>query len=54
MSTGLIVLGTDATIGDALEIFNRHTISCIPIVGGNYEPLGIVSWRDILRAIPQE
>lgn len=54
MSTGLIVLGIDATIGDALEIFSRHTISCIPIVGDNYEPLGIVSWRDILRAIPKE
>lgn len=54
MSTGLIVLGTDATIGDALDIFNQHIISCIPIVGNNDEPLGIVSWRDILRAIPED
>jgi acetoin utilization protein AcuB len=51
MSRGLITLGADATIDDAIETFNRNRISCIPIVDAGNRPLGIVSWRDILRAL---
>ena len=51
MSTNLITLPGDATIGDAIDIFNRYPISCIPIVAGS-QAVGIVSWRDILRAMP--
>lgn len=52
MSTGLIVLGSDACVGDAVNTFNSHNISCIPIVDQNQRPVGIISWRDILRILP--
>jgi len=44
-----IVLKDDATVDDAIDIFNLHTISCIPVVTQEGKLLGILSWRDILR-----
>ncbi len=46
-----IVLGPEAEIRDAVEIFCRHPISCIPIVDAARRPVGIVSWRDILKSL---
>ncbi len=46
-----ITLGPEATILDSIDIFNRHTVSCIPIVDADNKPVGIVSWRDILKNI---
>lgn len=46
-----ISLFKGATVKDAIKIFNTHKISCIPIISINKKPCGIVSWRDILRAI---
>ncbi|MBT1451844.1 CBS domain-containing protein [Glaciecola sp. XM2] len=48
-----ITLTADANVYDAIAIFNEHSISCIPIVNEHFEPVGIVSWRDILRVIGQ-
>ncbi|OIQ69876.1 arabinose 5-phosphate isomerase KpsF [mine drainage metagenome] len=44
-----IVLHEDATIDDAIGLFNTNIISCIPIVNSANRPIGIVSWRDILK-----
>ncbi|SDF57940.1 MULTISPECIES: CBS domain-containing protein [unclassified Duganella] len=49
MSRQPIVLKDDATLDDAIDIFNAHMISCIPIVTQQGKLLGILSWRDILR-----
>jgi acetoin utilization protein AcuB len=46
-----VTLGPDAGIHEAIGIFNHHNISCIPIVDGECKPVGIISWRDILKAI---
>lgn len=46
-----ITLAQDAGIFDAIEIFNKHNISCIPIVDDERKPVGIISWRDILKAL---
>jgi acetoin utilization protein AcuB len=46
-----VTLKSDAEIYDAIEIFNSHNISCIPVVDDEHKPIGIMSWRDILRAI---
>lgn len=48
-----ITLGPKANVYDAISIFNRHKISCIPIVNDKFEPVGIVSWRDILRVMEE-
>ena len=51
MTRKLVTMGPDAGIYDAIEIFNKHNISCIPVVDGERKPVGIISWRDILKAI---
>ncbi|WP_340678879.1 CBS domain-containing protein [Paraglaciecola sp.] len=48
-----ITLPPQADVYAAIKIFNQHSISCIPIVNDKGRPVGIISWRDILRAIEQ-
>ena len=50
MSRKPITLQASAEIADAVRLFLDHRISCIPIVDAALRPLGIVSWRDVLRA----
>ena len=51
MTRNPISLNQDAETTDAIEVFNRENVSCIPIVDETEKPLGIVSWRDILRLL---
>lgn len=44
-----ITLSLTATVKDAVNLFNTHRISCIPIVDKDFRPVGIVSWRDIMK-----
>ena len=46
-----VTLTPSAGIYDAIEIFNKHNISCIPVVDDENKPVGIISWRDILKEI---
>jgi len=52
MSRHLRVLPEDATVEDAIKLFNSERISCIPVVDHNHAAVGILSWRDIMRALP--
>jgi acetoin utilization protein AcuB len=54
MTRNPIVLHEDATIDDAIDLFKMHSISCIPIVNSENRPVGIVSWRDILKNLRQD
>jgi acetoin utilization protein AcuB len=51
MTSKLVTLHPEATISDAVNLFNTHKVSCIPVVDNDFMPLGIVSWRDILKAV---
>lgn len=51
MSHPPVVLTEDATVMDAITMFEAHSISCIPIIDSERRPVGIVSWRDIFHAI---
>jgi acetoin utilization protein AcuB len=51
MSRKPITLTPLADVYEAISLFNQHSISCIPIVSEKGAPVGIVSWRDILRTI---
>jgi acetoin utilization protein AcuB len=53
MSRDPITLKPQAAVNDAIRVFNSHRISCIPIVDDDGKPVGIVSWRDILKAMAQ-
>ena len=42
-------LGPDADVADAVTLLLQNDFSCIPVVDGQRTPLGIVTWRDLLR-----
>ncbi len=47
----LITLLHTASLQDAADIFNKNRISCIPVVDNFGDIVGILSLRDLLRAI---
>jgi acetoin utilization protein AcuB len=47
-----VTLPPEATIGDAVKVFLEHRVSCIPVVDATFKPIGIVSWRDLLKSWP--
>ena len=49
MSRKPIVLQAAAPVHDAIDIFTQHRISCIPIVDAAFTPVGIITWRDIIK-----
>jgi acetoin utilization protein AcuB len=49
MSRKPITLRPHADVSEAIKLFLNHPVSCIPIVDGEFHPVGIVSWRDILK-----
>ncbi|TSA54049.1 MAG: CBS domain-containing protein [Planctomycetaceae bacterium] len=51
MTRKLVMLGQNAGIFDAIDIFINHNLSCIPVVDDGCKPVGIISWRDILKAL---
>jgi acetoin utilization protein AcuB len=46
-----ITLQPEAELNQAVEIFQQNRISCIPIVDEANHPVGIVSWRDLLKFV---
>ena len=48
MTRDPIVVGPKDSIFKAIKIFNRNVISCIPVVNEQEQPVGIISWRDVL------
>ncbi len=46
-----ITLPEKAETHDAVSIFINNNVSCIPIINEANEPIGILSWRDLLKAI---
>lgn len=51
MSRSPITLRPEATAADAVALFLAHKISCIPVVDDGFRPVGIVSWRDLLKSM---
>lgn len=51
MSRKLHTLPPDAPLSEAMQLFLEQRISCIPIVNEELKPVGILSWRDVLRAL---
>ena len=51
MSRDPICLKPTDRVKRVVETFDENKISCIPIVNDNWTPVGIVTWRDIIKAI---
>jgi acetoin utilization protein AcuB len=46
-----ITLRQESGIAEAVELLLKNRISCLPIVDDDFKPVGIVSWRDLLRSL---
>jgi len=46
-----ITLTPDAVVTDAVNLLITRNISCIPIVDEQFCPVGIISWRDVMKAL---
>src|SRR5580693_8400292 len=51
MSRHPITLHPQSTAAEAVSLLLAHRISCIPIVDDEFKPVGIVSWRDLLKSM---
>jgi len=51
MTRSPICIEQNESMHKAVELFLGHDISCIPVLDVNKIPVGIISWRDLLRAI---
>jgi acetoin utilization protein AcuB len=56
MSREPVTLNRGASLEEAMRLFLANRISCIPIVDDDFKPVGILSWRDVMRALlpPQD
>jgi acetoin utilization protein AcuB len=50
MSRKSVTMPPDTLITDAVKVLLEHRISCLPIIDGESRPIGIVTWRDLLRS----
>jgi len=51
MSRELVTASMNTTLNEAVLLFHDNHVSCLPIINDEGEPLGIITWRDILRLI---
>jgi CBS domain-containing protein len=50
---GVFTTTTDKSLLDVAKLLSQHSVGCIVIVGNDDEIVGIVSERDLMRAIGQ-
>jgi len=51
MNRNLTTTSENATLNEAVLLFYDNHISCLPVVNELMQPIGIISWRDILKVI---
>jgi len=49
MSRKLVTAAPSISLNEAVLLFHDNHISCLPIVNENLKPIGILSWRDIIK-----
>jgi acetoin utilization protein AcuB len=52
MTRNPITLSRNGSLMDAVRIFNANQFSCIPVVDENNYVEGILTWRDIMKKLP--
>ncbi|GHF83917.1 CBS domain-containing protein [Thalassotalea marina] len=51
MSRELVTAYKDTTLNEAVLLFYDNRISCLPIVNDDFIPIGIITWRDIIKIV---
>ncbi|MDX3774983.1 CBS domain-containing protein [Chromatiaceae bacterium AAb-1] len=50
MTTPVITITGDISLKAAASLLVKHDIGCLPVVNSHQHLLGLVSWKDIMRA----
>ncbi|MEK9712541.1 MAG: CBS domain-containing protein [Thalassolituus sp.] len=48
-----VTLPLDADVYTAVEVFNRERVSCVPVLDTSGKVAGILSWRDMFKALEE-
>lgn len=51
MTRQLVTTRPDAEVSEAAGVLLENRVSCLPVVNEDGEPVGMLSWRDILAAV---
>ena len=51
MERCLVTTHTQQTLNEAVVLFYDNHISCLPVTDKNNKPIGIITWRDILKVL---
>jgi len=51
MARTLITANTKQSLNEAVVLFYDHHISCLPVTDKDNKPIGIITWRDILKVL---
>lgn len=51
MARDLITATEEITLTEAILLFYDHNISSLPIVDAKKHPVGIITWRDIIKVL---
>ncbi|MEW6991130.1 CBS domain-containing protein [Colwelliaceae bacterium 6441] len=51
MSRELVTATENTTLNEAVLLFYDNHISCLPVVNDKFHPIGIITWRDIIKIV---
>jgi acetoin utilization protein AcuB len=51
MSRNPICVREDQSVDDVMDLFIKYEISCVPVINNQSFPVGIISWRDIIKLL---
>ncbi len=54
MSRKVVSIHPTAPVMKAVNLFNQNRISSLPVVDENSKPVGIVSWRDVMKFLEEK
>ncbi len=44
-----VTVRRETSVAEAAELLMNQSVSCLPVVNDHHRPVGIISWRDLLR-----
>lgn len=54
MSRDLITAPPNISLNEAVLLFHRHHISCLPVMDDDFKAIGVITWRDIIKLVANQ
>lgn len=51
MSRTPVTVMENASVYSVIELFQKRAFSCVPVVNTDNKPIGIISWRDVIKLL---